>query len=108
MPRPTLVRRDTIILTESALIVAGADTHLDTIHVAAITTTGATLGDKEFPTTGAGYAAAIAFLMTLGHIVRIGGVKLGGRGRGKQGVRTLPKPNLKAQVIAAHKAARRM
>ena len=72
MPRPTLVRRDTIILTESALIVAGADTHLDTIHVAAITTTGATLGDKEFPTTGAGYAAAIAFLMTLGHIVRIG------------------------------------
>ena len=59
-------------MTESALIVAGADTHLDTIHVAAITTTGATLGDKEFPTTGAGYAAAIAFLMTLGHIVRIG------------------------------------
>ena len=95
-------------MTESALIVAGADTHLDTIHVAAITTTGATLGDKEFPTTGAGYAAAIAFLMTLGHIVRIGGVKLGGRRRGKQGVRTVFKPHIKAQVVAAHKPAGRV
>lgn len=59
-------------MSESTEIVAGADTHLDTIHVAAITMTGATLGDKAYPTTRAGYAAAIAFLMTLGHIVRIG------------------------------------
>ena len=59
-------------MTESRDAVAGADTHLDTIHVAAITMTGATLGDKEFPTTRAGYAAAIKFLMTLGHIVGIG------------------------------------
>lgn len=60
------VRRDTIILAESTDVVAGADTHLDTIHAAAISTTGTVLGDKEFPTTRAGYAAAIAFLMTLG------------------------------------------
>ncbi|BBZ55230.1 IS110 family RNA-guided transposase [Mycolicibacterium phocaicum] len=59
-------------MTESLDVVAGADTHADTIHVAAISMTGATLGDKEFPTTRAGYAAAIRFLMTLGHIVRIG------------------------------------
>lgn len=68
----TLVRRDTIILAESVLIVAGADTHADTIHVAAITMTGALAGDREFPTTGAGYAAAITFLASLGRVERIG------------------------------------
>lgn len=68
----TLVRRDTIILTESVRIVAGADTHADTIHVAAITLTGASLGDREFPTTRAGYAAAIKFLASLGQVERIG------------------------------------
>lgn len=72
-PYPThQVRRDTIILTESTDVVAGADTHLDTIHVAAITMTGATFGDEEVPTTRAGYAAAIRFLMALGYVVRIG------------------------------------
>lgn len=40
MPTKHQVRRDTIILTESTLIVAGADTHADTIHVAAISMTG--------------------------------------------------------------------
>ena len=34
-PTQRQVRRDTIILAESTLIVAGADTHADTIHVAA-------------------------------------------------------------------------
>jgi len=66
------VRRDTIILTESTLIVAGADTHADTIHVAAITMTGAAIGDREFPTTRTGYAAAIRFLTSLGQLERIG------------------------------------
>lgn len=68
----TLVRRDTIILTESVLIVAGADTHADTIQVAAITITGVLAGDREFPTTRAGYAAAIRFLRSLGQVQRIG------------------------------------
>lgn len=68
----TLVRRDTIILTESVLIVAGADTHADTIHVAAITMTGAVVGDREFATTRAGYTAAIGFLTSLGQVERIG------------------------------------
>jgi transposase len=71
-PHPTLVRRDTIILTESTLIVAGADTHTDTIHVAAISLTGAAIGDREFPTTRVGYVAAIRFLHSLGHVERIG------------------------------------
>ena len=72
MPHPTLARRDAIILTESTLLVAGADTHADTIHIAAISMTGAAIGDREFPTTGAGYAAAIRFLMSMGHVQRIG------------------------------------
>ncbi len=71
-PHPTLVRRDTIILTESTLLVAGADTHADTIHVAAISMTGAAIGDREFATTRAGYAAAIRFLTSLGPVQRIG------------------------------------
>jgi transposase len=72
VPHPTLVRRDTIILAESTLIVAGADTHADTIHIAAISMTGAAIGDREFPTTRAGYAAAIRFLTSLGQVERIG------------------------------------
>ena len=59
-------------MAESTLIVAGADTHGDTIHVAAVTITGAAVGDKEFPTTRAGYAAAIKYLTSLGHVERIG------------------------------------
>lgn len=72
-PYPTHpVRRDTIILTEPALIVAGADTHADTIHVAAISTTGTGIGDRQFPTTRAGYTAAIRFLTSLGRVERVG------------------------------------
>ncbi len=59
-------------MAESTLIVAGADTHADTIHVAAITMAGAAVGDKEFPTTRAGYTAAIKFLTSLGQVERIG------------------------------------
>lgn len=72
-PYPTHpVRRDTIILTEPALIVAGADTHADTIHVAAISTTGTGIGDRQFPTTRAGYTAAIRFMTSLGRVERVG------------------------------------
>jgi transposase len=66
------VRRDTIILAESTPIVAGADTHADTVHVAAVTLTGAAVGDREFPTTRAGYTAAIRFVASLGQVKRIG------------------------------------
>jgi transposase len=43
-------------------VVGGADTHTDTIHVAAVDPVGRELGDREFPTTPTGYAAALAFL----------------------------------------------
>jgi transposase len=72
VPTQHQVRRDTTILAESALLIAGADTHADTIHVAAITMTGAAVGDREFPTTRAGYTAAIRFLTSLGQVERIG------------------------------------
>lgn len=40
--------------------------------------------------------------------MRIRSVEFGGRGRGEQGVRALRKPHGKAQIVAAHKAARRV
>jgi transposase len=55
-------------------VVAGADTHADTIHVAAIDPVGRQLGDREFPTTPAGYAAALAFLASFG-AVRVVGIE---------------------------------
>ncbi|MDZ7918062.1 MAG: IS110 family transposase, partial [Rhodococcus sp. (in: high G+C Gram-positive bacteria)] len=53
-------------------IVAGVDTHADTIHVAVIDKQGRDLGDREFPTTPAGYRAALAFIAEHGRLDRIG------------------------------------
>jgi transposase len=53
-------------------LVGGADTHADTIHVAAIDRLGQDLGDTEFPTTAAGYEAALAFLSALGTVTVLG------------------------------------
>jgi len=41
-------------VTASRVVVIGADTHLDTIHLAALTDTGQPLADAEFPTRPAG------------------------------------------------------
>lgn len=53
-------------------IYGGADTHADTIHVAAIDGLGRELGDREFPTSPEGYAAALAFLATFGTVISFG------------------------------------
>lgn len=53
-------------------IYGGADTHADTIHVAAIDRLGHELGDREFPTSPAGYVAALAFLATFGTVMLFG------------------------------------
>jgi transposase len=58
-------------LDETALV-GGIDTHADTIHVAAIDLVGRELGDHEFATTPAGYAAALAFLAELGAPIVLG------------------------------------
>ena len=57
---------------ESVAIVGGIDTHEDTLHVAAINARGADLGDREFPTTRAGYRRALAFLESFGEVSVIG------------------------------------
>lgn len=53
-------------------IFAGADTHADTIHVAAIDSFGRELDDREFPTTPAGYRDALAFLISSGTLQTLG------------------------------------
>ncbi|MEV3931212.1 transposase [Streptomyces sp. NPDC049944] len=53
-------------------VFGGVDSHADTIHVAVITDNGGHLADAEFPTTTAGYTAALAFLGAHGDVVAIG------------------------------------
>jgi transposase len=55
-------------------VVGGADTHTDTIHAAAVDPLGRELGDREFSTTPAGDAAALAFLISFG-TVRVVGIE---------------------------------
>ncbi|MBM0124772.1 IS110 family transposase [Pimelobacter simplex] len=50
------------------VVFAGADTHADTIHVAAIDDYGRELGDSQFPTTPAGYRDVLVFLASLGPV----------------------------------------
>ena len=58
----------TVTSLTSTGIFAGADTHTDTIHVAAIDSFGRELDDSEFPTTPSGYRDALAFLESLGAV----------------------------------------
>jgi transposase len=53
-------------------VFGGADTHADTIHVAAVDAVGRELGDREFPTTTTGYRAALDFLTSLGRVEVVG------------------------------------
>jgi transposase len=57
---------------EASQIIGGADTHADTIHVAAIDALGRELGDQEFPTTPEGYLRALRFLSMFGNLLVIG------------------------------------
>ncbi|BBZ19420.1 hypothetical protein MGAD_37550 [Mycolicibacterium gadium] len=59
-------------MTSPRRVVIGADTHLDTIHVAAITDTGGLLGDAEFLTNPSGYWAAICWARSFGEVVAVG------------------------------------
>jgi transposase len=59
-------------VTASPRVVIGADTHLDTIHLAVITDTGKSLADGEFPTSPAGYADALAWARSFGAIAVAG------------------------------------
>lgn len=54
------------------IVYGGADTHADTIHVAAIDGLGRELGDREFPTSKVGYQAALEFLHGFGRVAAFG------------------------------------
>ncbi|WP_234351457.1 IS110 family transposase [Streptomyces sp. XY413] len=58
--------------TELDAVFGGVDSHADTIHVAVITDRGGHVADAEFPTTAAGYTAAIAFLNAHGTVTAVG------------------------------------
>ena len=55
-------------MTSPQRVVIGVDTHLDTIHVAAITDTGQPLGDAEFGTNPTGYYVAIGWARSFGEV----------------------------------------
>lgn len=59
-------------MTASARVVIGADTHLDTIHLAVITDTGKPLADSEFPTTPTGYQELLTWALSFGAILIAG------------------------------------
>jgi transposase len=55
-------------VTSTRRIVIGVDTHLDTIHLAALTDSGQPLGDAEFRTNPTGYYVAIAWARSFGEV----------------------------------------
>ena len=59
-------------MAASRRVVIGADTHLDTNHLAVITDAGKPLADAEFPTSPAGYDDAARWAQSFGTIVIVG------------------------------------
>lgn len=59
-------------MTSPRVVVIGADTHLDTIHLAALSDTGKPLGDAEFPTLPAGYYVAVKWAQSFGTVLIAG------------------------------------
>jgi transposase len=87
-------------------VVIGADTHLDTVHVAVITDIGKPVADAEFPTCPAGYAAALTWASSFGAIV-IAGVE-GTSSYGSGLTRVLQAADIEvAEVSRPDRAARR-
>ena len=59
-------------MTATRAVVIGADTHLDTVHLAALSPTGAPLADAQFPTRPAGYYLAVKWAQSFGVVLRAG------------------------------------
>ncbi|HKT56067.1 MAG TPA: IS110 family transposase [Microbacterium sp.] len=68
--------------TPAVEVIAGVDTHADTHHAAVIDAAGRKLGDRQFPTTEAGYLALIAFIVSFGVLLRVGIEGTGSYGAG--------------------------
>lgn len=69
-------------MTSRRRVVIGADTHLDTIHLAAITDTGQLLGDAEFRANPTGYWAGICWARSFGEVLTAGVEGTGSYGAG--------------------------
>ena len=63
-------------------VTGGVDTHGKTHHAAVVDQTGRVLGDRQFPATAAGYQALLAWLRTLGRVVKVGIEGTGSYGAG--------------------------
>ena len=59
-------------MTASARVVIGADTHLDSHHLAVISDAGKPLADTDFPTSQTGYDDAVRWAQSFGTIVIAG------------------------------------
>ena len=93
-------------MTASPRVVIGADTHLDTNHLAVITDAGKPLADAEFPTNPAGYDDAVRWAQSFGTIV-IAGVE-GTSSYGAGLTRVLQAAQIEvAEVSRPDRAARR-
>jgi len=53
-------------------VTGGVDTHGRTHHAAAVDQTGRVLADQQFPATAAGYQALLAWLRSLGRVMKVG------------------------------------
>jgi transposase len=93
-------------VTASRVVVIGADTHLDTIHLAALDGTGKPLGDAEFPTRPVGYYVAVTWAQSFG-TVQIAGIE-GTSWYGAGLTRAFQDAGIEvAEVIRPDRAARR-
>ena len=72
----------TSMTTNSTIVTGGVDTHGQTHHGAALDSVGRQLGDREFPTTPAGYRALLTWLQAFGHLERVGVEGTGAYGAG--------------------------
>ena len=93
-------------MTASPRVVIGADTHLDSHHLAVITDTGKPLADTEFPTSQTGYDDAVRWAQSFGAIM-IAGVE-GTSSYGAGLTRVLQAAGIEvAEVSRPDRAARR-
>lgn len=88
-------------------VIGGIDTHLDTIHVAAIDAIGRDIDDREFPTTPAGYRDALSFLTDLGEVTCIGIEGTSSYGAGITTAARTAGHDVR-EVIRPHRTVRRM
>ncbi len=72
----------TSMTSTAVFVTGGVDTHGQTHHAAAIDRVGRQLGDREFPTTPAGYRALLSWLQEHGPLERVGMEGTGAYGAG--------------------------